>query len=610
MASNYPSDPNNAASLNRPPGPQSGPGGAIPDYSSPPVASQSFSAPVSSPQASANPISSGQVNGGYQRRLPSGTELSGGRYKIEKSVAAGGMGAVYRAIDTRFNRPCAVKEMLDEFQNDSERTQAVEWFGREATLLLDLNHPCVPRVRDFFVEGGKHYLVMDFIEGRTLGDVLEKEGNVLGVNGARGVSEARARSWGQQICSVLGYLHRQSPPIIFRDLKPSNIMVTERDEIKLIDFGIARTFQSQRQSTIIMTIGYAPPEQLHGMPEPRSDIYALGATLHRVLTHHDAANNKPSIFSFPPIRTLRPDVSVAFEQVIMKALAPTIEQRWPNAGEMEKAIINLPPPTVTPPLGPLPSQGQSRQLTPQTPNSVLPRSGGTPPANPTLHTTTGPGGAYITAALGYMNANRVEEAYAAVQQAYVLEPNNSLVHRIFGQVFARRRPPSPDQAVQAYTRSLQLNPNDAETHKLLADVSLFLRRQPLQAIPGYTQSLRLNPNDPEAHQRLAQCYEETNQLELALREYQETARLVPKQHDFHVKVGQLAMRLNQLPVAERAFVTALTLNPADHPTRFLLSQVYENEGKFLDAERECGYVVPVIPAAQPVLLRIRSRLGR
>ncbi|HCJ34533.1 MAG TPA: protein kinase, partial [Ktedonobacter sp.] len=80
-----------------------------------------------------------------------------------------------------------------------------------------------------------------------------------------------------------------------------------------------------------MTIGYAPPEQLHGMPEPRSDIYALGATIHRVLTHHDAANNKPSIFSFPPIRTLRPDISVAFEQVIMRALSPTIEQRWINA---------------------------------------------------------------------------------------------------------------------------------------------------------------------------------------------------------------------------------------------------------------------------------------
>src|SRR6266704_3021417 len=338
MASNYPSDPNNAASLNRPSGPQNGPGGFASDYSLPPVAPQSLSAPVSSPQASSSPISGGEVNGGHQRRLVSGTELSGRRYKIEKPVAAGGMGAVYRAIDTRFNRPCAVKEMLDEFQNDTERTQAVEWFGREATLLLDLNHPCIPRVRDFFVENNKHYLVMEFIEGRTLGEVMDKEGNVQGLNGARGVSEARARSWAQQVCSVLSYLHRQNPPIIFRDLKPSNIMVTDRDEIKLIDFGIARTFQTQSHATIIMTIGYAPPEQLYGMPEPRSDIYALGATLHRVLTYHDASNNKPNIFSFPSVLSLRPDISPAFEQVIAKALALVLEQRWSNAAEMERAV--------------------------------------------------------------------------------------------------------------------------------------------------------------------------------------------------------------------------------------------------------------------------------
>ncbi|MGH2508249.1 MAG: serine/threonine-protein kinase, partial [Ktedonobacteraceae bacterium] len=264
-------------------------------------------------------------NHGGKRRLPTGIVLSAGRYKIERPVAAGGMGAVYLAVDTRFNRPCAVKEMLDEFQSEADRGQAVEWFTREATLLLELNHPCIPRVRDFFVEEGRHYLVMDFIEGRTLGEVLDKEGNIAGLNGARGVSEARARSWAQQVCSVLSYLHRQSPPIIFRDLKPSNIMVTNKDEVKLIDFGIARTFQSQRQSTIIMTIGYAPPEQLHGMPEPRSDLYALGATLHRVLTHHDAANNKPSIFSFPPVRTLRLDISPAFEQVLQKALMPQLD---------------------------------------------------------------------------------------------------------------------------------------------------------------------------------------------------------------------------------------------------------------------------------------------
>ena len=116
--------------------------------------------------------------GKNQLWLADSTQLSGGRYKIERLVAAGGMVAVYRALDTRFNRPCAVKEMLDDFQAETERRQAEEWFEREALLLLDLNHPCIPRVRDFFVEADRHYLVMDFIEGRTLGEVLEKEGNV------------------------------------------------------------------------------------------------------------------------------------------------------------------------------------------------------------------------------------------------------------------------------------------------------------------------------------------------------------------------------------------------------------------------------------------------
>src|SRR5260370_5061722 len=124
-------------------------------------------------------------------------------------------------------------------------------------------------------------------------------------------------------------------------------MVTDREEIKLIDFGIARTFQSQHQSTIIMTLGYAPQEQLLGMPEPRSDIYALGATLHRVLTFHDAANNKPTIFSFPPVRALRPDISPPFQQVIMKALPPAPDQPCSSAAEIERAIINLPPVTAS-----------------------------------------------------------------------------------------------------------------------------------------------------------------------------------------------------------------------------------------------------------------------
>jgi serine/threonine protein kinase len=605
MASNYPADPNNIASVGNPATPQSGPvsGSKMPDYPLP------IPSPYSSLQPSPQTPASSD-NGGGLRRLPAGTLLSAGRYKIERSVAAGGMGAVYRAVDMRFDdEPCAAKEMLDDFHSDIDRSQAVDWFKREAKLLLKLNHPCIPRVRDFFVEGGRHYLVMDYIEGRTLAEVFAKEGNVPGLNGARGVSEARARSWAQQICNVLSYLHRQDPPIIFRDLKPSNIMVTGRDEVKLIDFGIARTFQSQRQSTIIMTIGYAPPEQLYGMPEPRSDIFALGATLHRILTYHDAANNKPTIFSFPPIRSLRPDISLAFEQVIMKALAANLEQRWSSAADMERAVINLPLLTAQVQLSSTilaPQPGGDRLTPDRPPVSVV--------VNPASSGLTGPGANSIKTAQERLNAGRIDEAFASIQSAYVVEPNNPLVHKIFGQVFAWRR--QPDLAMQAYNRSIGFNPNDAETHKLVGDVYLYLRQLPVQAIPPYTQSLRLNPNDFEAHQRLAKCYEETNQLEPALREYQEALRLATpgsKRPDLHYAIGQLASRLNQLALAERAYVEVLKINPADHSTRFLLSQVYEREGKLDAARRECGYVVAATPGnqtAQAMLQRLRSQLGR
>ncbi len=622
MASNnYSYDPKNVFPINNASTPASGPSGTEPEIVLP---AQTPSTP-SSQQPSAPSQASGQFlasseNGGRvsnQQRLTPGTELSDGkRYRIERMVAAGGMGAVYRAIDKRFNKPCAVKEMLDDFQSESERAQSVEWFSREASLLLELNHQCIPRVRDFFVDGGRHYLVMDFIEGRTMGTVLEQEAVVAGINGARGVAEGRARHWGQQICSVLSYLHRLSPPIIFRDLKPTNIMVTDNDDIKLIDFGIARTFQSQHQATIIMTVGYAPQEQLLGNPEPRSDLYALGATLYRVLTRHDASNNKPTIFSFPPLRSLRPDVSPAFEQVIMKALAMFPDQRWSNASEMERAILNLPPLPVNTISSGIPTGKTELRppANPNTPNSVrvsLPNNA------PIVQLgINGPAGQQIIAATNAITGGRIDEAYALVQRAYGLEPNNALVHKLFGQVFARRQ--QADPAIQAYTRSLQLNVEDAETHKLLGDVWLFLRQQPPQAIPEYLQTVRYNPRDYEAHQRLAQCYERTQQLDLALRAYQEAVRLAPKQPaimgPLQFALGQLAMRMNSFQMAEQAFVQVLMINAADYQARFLLSQAYEKQHKLEDAFRECSYVVGPLgktnPAVPQLYQRLRAQLGR
>ncbi len=622
MASNnYSYDPKNAFSMNNASLPAGGPSGTEPEIALPAQtpSTPSSQLPAASSQASGQSSIPAQKGGlaNLQQRLAPGTELSDGkRYRIERMVAAGGMGAVYRAIDKRFNKPCAVKEMLDDFQNEGERAQAVEWFSREASLLLELNHQCIPRVRDFFVDGGRHYLVMDYIEGPTMGAVLEQEATVTGLNGARGVTEARARHWGQQICSVLSYLHRLSPPIIFRDLKPTNIMVTDNDDIKLIDFGIARTFQSQRQATIIMTVGYAPQEQLLGNPEPRSDIYALGATLYRVLTRHDASNNKPTLFSFPPLRSLRPDITPAFEGVIMRALAMYPEQRWPNASEMERAIINLPPVPSNAPLAGTPAAKieQRPQGTPNTPNSVRASAPNNPPI--VQLGVNGPASQQIIAAKSAITGGRLEEAYGLVQRAYGLEPNNALVHKLFGQIFARRQ--QADPAIQAYIRSLQLNVEDAETHKLLGDVWLFLRQQPPQAIPEYIQAVRYDNRDFEAYQRLAQCYERTQQLDPALRAYQDAIRLAPKQAavmgPLQFALGQLAMRMSQFQTAEQAFVQVLMINPADYQARFLLSQAYEKQHKLEDAFRECSYVVGPLggtnPAVPQLYQRLRAQLGR
>ncbi len=270
------------------------------------------------------------------KRLPPGTELQR-RYRIERAVAQGGMGAVYRAVDQHFKRPCAVKEMLDHFSKDEDREQALQWFEREAHLLLDLHHPAIPRVFDYFSEADQQYLVMEFVEGRTLAEAFKQEGQPVGL------PEARVRAWAAQLCNVLAYLHRLKPPVIFRDLKPANVMVTREDTVKLIDFGIARSFQEGGQATVIMTIGYAPPEQMEGRPQPQSDLYALGSTLYRLLTGHEARDNQPTIFDFPPLRSLRSEVSPPFAEIIHKALKKNLDERWASASEMEQALLRLPP---------------------------------------------------------------------------------------------------------------------------------------------------------------------------------------------------------------------------------------------------------------------------
>jgi serine/threonine protein kinase len=249
--------------------------------------------------------------------LSSGTVLQN-RYVIERLLGGGGMGMVYLARDQRLaNRPCAVKEMVDHFIDQQQRIEANEYFAREADTLAQLKHSAIPAITDRFDDHNRHYLVMEYVEGRNLEEELAARGGPL--------LEGLVIDVARQLCDVLAYLHGATPPIVYRDMKPSNVMLMPKGRVVLIDFGIARLFKSARKGTMIGTLGFAPPEQYQGAVDPRSDIYSLGATLHYIVTARDPEKFPP--FSFPPVRDLRPEISTNLAAAIDTALAYQAEAR-------------------------------------------------------------------------------------------------------------------------------------------------------------------------------------------------------------------------------------------------------------------------------------------
>ena len=263
-------------------------------------------------------------------RLPPNFTLQQGRYLILRAVGQGGMAAVYRAADQRLGgKTVAIKEMSDAaITGQHAKQQAIDAFRQEAQMLARLDHPNLPKVTDFFSENGKHYIVMEFVEGETLETALRHQQ----------VDEAQVRTWTAQLCDVLSYLHRQYPPVVFRDLKPANIMLTPAGQIKLIDFGIARFFKAgQAGDTVAMgTPGYAAPEQ-HGIDQTdaRSDVYSLGVVLHQLLTSYDPTRTP---FVLPPVRQLNPQVSPQMQQVILKATQIDKLQRFQSVEDLCRAL--------------------------------------------------------------------------------------------------------------------------------------------------------------------------------------------------------------------------------------------------------------------------------
>ena len=269
--------------------------------------------------------------------LQAGTVLQN-RWRIMGVLGVGGMASVYKARDLRFpdvTRHVAVKEMLNLATDPQIREMTLRNFEREANILASLSHPAMPEIYDYFPGKNHVYLVMEFINGRDLEAIL----NSVGLDK---VPIETIRKWGVELCDVLAYLHEHDPePIIFRDVKPSNVMIDQHGNVRLIDFGIAKVFESGQKGTMIGTEGYSAPEQYKGEATPLSDIYAVGATLHHILTRRDPRLEPPFSFSERPIRQFNTKVPPDFETIVMKALTYDPAERFQSAREMKEALERL-----------------------------------------------------------------------------------------------------------------------------------------------------------------------------------------------------------------------------------------------------------------------------
>ena len=277
--------------------------------------------------------------------LPAKTVLKD-RYRVVKLIGLGGMGAVYLTEDLHLkDEQFALKEVDYSPETDSDMQQQLrEQFHREALALATLDHPNLPKVFDYFSENGRDYLVMDYVAGPNLKEVLDQART-----GGQSLPESQVLEWAEQICGALAYLHDQDPPVIHRDVKPANVKLMPNKVIKLVDFGLVKFFDASdpRTMTLVHAIGtptYAPLEQYGagtGRTDIRSDIYSFGATLYHLLTGRAPINAQERFLepeSLPSLRALNPRISSLTEYLVLKSMAIRPDDRYQTVHELRRDL--------------------------------------------------------------------------------------------------------------------------------------------------------------------------------------------------------------------------------------------------------------------------------
>ncbi|HQV69682.1 MAG TPA: serine/threonine-protein kinase [Thermoflexales bacterium] len=281
------------------------------------------------------------------------------RYKVIQPIGQGGMGSVYLAEDRRLEgRKCAVKAVRIDANADASLVSELQHqFSREASVLARLDHPNLPKVSDYFTENALDYLVMDYVSGKDLKEIMDEARR-----SGRFLSEVEVMNWARQLCDALNYMHTQDPPVLHRDIKPGNIKLTPSGLIKLVDFGLVKILVKDESRTITVlqgrgTAAYTPLEQYgedDSHTDARSDIYSLGATLYHLLTNQPPAEAKQRFLrpdSLKPLRELNPAITPGVEQAVLNAIAMHPDDRPGAIAEFSDALLgkteglNLPRPT-------------------------------------------------------------------------------------------------------------------------------------------------------------------------------------------------------------------------------------------------------------------------
>jgi serine/threonine protein kinase len=463
--------------------------------------------------------------------LPSNVLLKQ-RYRIICQVGKGGFGAVYKAEDLQFgNRLLAVKEMSLGKLSPEEFAEAADAFKHEALLLAGLKHPNLPSIYDHFSEDGRWYLAMDFIEGETLEEHLTNAQEKL-------LPVQEVLQIGIQLCTVLSYLHTRQPTIVFRDLKPANVIMTPEGHIYLIDFGIARHFKpGQTKDTIAFgSLGYAAPEQ-YGKTQstPRTDIYSLGVTLHQLLTGNDPTQTP---FQFSPLQLQGQPTSPELESLIMQMLEINVNKRPDSMAVVKQELQRI----ATWKSALSPSSSLSAAQT-----SV---SGVDQAAKKQLLDTSN----------DLYKAKRYQETLLACEQALQLDPNDASIYNLKGDVLSDLK--RYEEALIAFEQAIQLNPGTATAYKNKGNALADLKRYE-EALAAYKQSIQLDPQLATAHSGMGYTLINLKRYREALSACEQALQLDPNLRVAYNNKCLAFMNLKQYEEALVACEQALQLDPND-----------------------------------------------